>query len=57
LTTFCSYGAVATRRQAEIIQNLAKPQQTESPDVAQLAKALAREMVSQKIDLLNQNRE
>jgi integrase len=57
LTTFRSYGAVGTRRQGEIIRDLAKPHQTESPDVAQLAKALAREMVSQKIDLLNQNRE
>ena len=57
LTTFRSYGAVGTRRQGEIIRDLANPPKTESSDVAQLAKALAREMVSQKIDLLDQNRE
>jgi hypothetical protein len=47
LTTFRSYGAVGTKRQGEIIQDLAKPQQPESPDVAQLAKALAREIAVQ----------
>ena len=57
LTTFRSYGAVGTRRQSEILRDLANPQEPESPNVQQLAKALAREMVSQKIDLLNQNRE
>jgi len=57
LTTFRSYGAVATRRQGEIIRELAKPQQTASPDVKPLAKALAQEMANQKIDVLNQNHE
>jgi integrase/recombinase XerC len=51
LTTFYSYGQVASSRQGEIIRELGKPQQTQSPDVAQLAKALAREMASQKLDL------
>ena len=44
LTTFRSYGAVGTQRQSQIIRDLAKPQQPESPNVEQLAKALAQEM-------------
>lgn len=44
LTTFYSYGEVGNRRQGEIIRGLAKPQQTERPDVAELAKAVAREL-------------
>jgi integrase len=52
LTTFHSYGAVGTRRQGEIIRDLANPQQTELPDVTQLAQALAREMENQNLSLL-----
>jgi len=55
LTTFRSYGTVANRRQTQIIRDLAKPQQTESPTVKQLAKALAQEMANQKMNLLDQN--
>lgn len=44
LTTFLSYGQVATRRQGEIIRDLAKPQQRERPDVTEFAKAVAREL-------------
>ena len=44
LTTFTSYGQVATRRQGEIIQSLAEPQRSERPDVAEIAKAVAREL-------------
>ena len=47
LTTFRSYGAVGTRRQGEIIRDLAKPQQTGQSDVAEMiGKAVARELVS-----------
>ena len=46
LTTFRSYGAVGTRRQGEIIRDLAKPQIKERPDVAEFAKAVARELRS-----------
>lgn len=44
LTTFYSYGAVGSRRQGEIIQGLAKPRRSESPDVAEIAKAVAQEL-------------
>ncbi len=44
LTTFYSYGEVGSRRQGEIIRDLAKPQQTQRPDVAEFAKAVAREL-------------
>jgi integrase/recombinase XerC len=44
LTTFYSYGEVECRRQGEIIRDLATPQHTVSPDVTELAKALAHEM-------------
>ena len=46
LTTFYSYGEVATRRQGEIIQDLAEPRQTERPDIVEFAKAVARELRS-----------
>ena len=57
LTTFRSYGAVSTRRQGEIIRDLAKPPAAERPDVKAFVKAFARELASQKLDLSNQNRE
>lgn len=44
LTTFYSYGEVGNRRQGEIIRGLATPQHTVPPDVAELAKALVREL-------------
>ncbi len=44
LTTFYSYGSVGTRRQGEIIRDLANPQQKERPDIAEFAKAVAREL-------------
>ena len=47
LTTFRSYGAVGTRRQGEIIQQLANPQERESPSAQEIAKAVARELASQ----------
>ncbi|MBI2351145.1 MAG: site-specific integrase, partial [Deltaproteobacteria bacterium] len=47
LTTLYSYGEVGNRRQGEIIRGLAKPQQTERPDVEEIAKAVARELAVQ----------
>ena len=44
LTTFISYGEVDNRRQGEIIRDLAIPQNNVTPDVAKLAKAIAKEM-------------
>lgn len=44
LTTFYSYGEVGSRRQGEIIQSLVEPQRSERPDVAEIAKAVAREL-------------
>lgn len=44
LTTFLSYGQVASRRQGEIIRGQATPQLAPQPDVNELAKALLREM-------------
>jgi integrase/recombinase XerC len=46
LTTFCSYGPVASARQGEIIRELRNPQQTQLPNITELAKALAREMAT-----------
>jgi len=46
LTTFYSYGAVGNRRQAEIIGSLAESRRSERPDVAEIAKAVARELRS-----------
>jgi len=43
LTTFSSYGEVATRRQAEILRDLAKPKAAPGSDASELAKALMRE--------------
>ncbi len=48
LTTFYSYGAVGNRRQGEIIRELAKPQQTERSDAAEIAKAVVRELAVQR---------
>jgi len=44
VTTFYSYGEVSSRRQGEIIQNLASPREAAQPNVRELAKALAHEM-------------
>lgn len=44
LTTFYSYGEVGNHRQGEIIKDLAIPQNNVTPDVAKLAKAIAKEM-------------
>lgn len=47
LTTYCSYGEVASARQGEIIRDITKTKQSEQPNVAELAKALARELNAQ----------
>ncbi|MEX2165142.1 MAG: tyrosine-type recombinase/integrase [Sulfuricaulis sp.] len=44
LTTFYSYGQVGNRRQGEIIKSLGIPQPTTQTNVAELAKAVAREL-------------
>ena len=44
LTTFCSYGAVALRRQGELIKELAEPKHSEQPDPEAIARAVAREL-------------
>lgn len=44
LTTFYSYGAVGSRRQGEIIRHLGDPQQSDPPDTAEIARAVAREL-------------
>lgn len=44
MTTLTSYGEVSYQRQGEIIRSLGTSQQAAPPDVAELAKAIAREM-------------
>ena len=44
LTTFLSYGQVESPRQAEIIRGLATPQLSMPSGVAEIAKAVVREM-------------
>ncbi|MGA9070671.1 MAG: site-specific integrase [Terracidiphilus sp.] len=44
LTTFMSYGKVATERQAEIIREIGTPKQSAQPAVDDLAEALLRKM-------------
>lgn len=44
LTTFLSYGQVASRRQGEIIRDQTRLQLAPQPDISELAKALLREM-------------
>jgi integrase/recombinase XerC len=44
LTTFLSYGEVASRRQGEIMRNVATPQFTMQPGVSEFAKAVVREL-------------
>lgn len=44
LTTLVNYGQVATTRQGEIIQGLARPRDTTLPNVSELAKAIAHEL-------------
>lgn len=44
LTTFLSYGEVASRRQGEIMRSVATPQFATPPGVSELAKAVVREM-------------
>ncbi len=52
LTTFLSYGEVACQRQGEIIQDLAKPQESKPTDADELAKALIKQlgMTGVKVD-------
>jgi integrase len=45
-TTFFSYGAVSSRRQAEIIQQLAKPRERLRPEIRELARAVAVEVTA-----------
>lgn len=42
--TFYSYGQVGGRRQGEIIQSLGKSRESERPEVAEIARAVAREL-------------
>jgi integrase len=49
LTTFRSYGAVGTRRQGEIIRELANPKPSERADATEIAKAVMREMAAQSV--------
>ena len=44
LTTFYSYGEVATRRQGEIIRALAEPQQLHRTGAKEIAEAVVREL-------------
>lgn len=44
LTTFYSYGEVGSRRQGEIIRSLSKPEQTERPEVEEIADAIVRKL-------------
>jgi len=46
LTTFCSYGEVASRRQGEIIRSLTKGSRGGPPGAAEIAKAVAGELYS-----------
>lgn len=49
LTTFISYGEVQTARQADIFEQFGKPRLNQtSPEVTELAKALARELQGQR---------
>lgn len=56
LTTFNSYGQVQVGRQSEIIRGLAEPRANSQADATEFAKAMLREMVNQKIDLVASNR-
>ncbi len=47
LTTFFSYGEVGSRRQGEIIRDIANPQEKERPEIGEFAKAVARELMAQ----------
>ena len=47
LTTFCSYGAVGTSRQREIIRSLLTQPEREVLTVEEIAKAVARELQGQ----------
>ncbi|MGH9692489.1 MAG: hypothetical protein ACRD4C_15680 [Candidatus Acidiferrales bacterium] len=44
LTTFLSYGAVATERQGAIIRGLAAPSQATQPSVDEIAEAVAKKL-------------
>jgi len=44
LTTFYSYGEVGSRRQGEIIRDLAEPQQTRRSEVEEIANAVVRKL-------------
>jgi integrase len=44
LTTFRSYGAVGTRRQGEVIRNLANPRRMESPSAQAIAEEVAKRL-------------
>ena len=44
LTTFCSYGAVANRRQGEIIKGLAEPQHAEQPSTVEIVRTVMQEL-------------
>jgi hypothetical protein len=47
LTTVRSYGAVGTRRQGEIIRDLANPHPISRTDASEIAKAVVREFAAQ----------
>jgi len=48
LTTFVSYGEVATRRQREILEHLRSPQRSTETDMEKLADLLAEELRTSK---------
>ena len=48
MTTFGSYGQVASARQSEIIQNRGKSNQTERPILVEFAKAVAGALANPK---------
>ncbi|MGD9851199.1 MAG: tyrosine-type recombinase/integrase [Nitrospirales bacterium] len=50
LTTFFSYGAVSNRRQQEIIERLRSPKRSISKEAMELAKAVAHELRTSKLE-------
>jgi hypothetical protein len=49
LTTFYSYGQVATRRQGEIMQDLAGPRRKAITNADEFAEAVARKLAMQRV--------
>ncbi len=51
LTTFTSYGAVASQRQGEIIRDLATPQQAGQPGADEIAQAMLKQLRDSGVDM------